>query len=295
MLLNYSLMLNGAVFYYNYQGLQVSQIQDNTSVNVNINAHTYGLELESAWHPDFLPNLALDASYSYLHTAIINAQAMDPVNRTAGNPDWITLENIDPGSLTGVNYIANQSQITQAVVSYGLANNYMLSSLNGATVPGTTYPANQYGVAIPAYTSQGYLDAMGVATGPGLQQSLDGNQLPNSPMNTVHVGIAYTWDVSALSGNITARWDAYWQSRSYARIFNTQGDYIHSWVQNNASVTYSSRDGRWTVKAWVTNLNDHNNVTGKYLTADTSGFYRNYFLTQPRLYGGTLTYNFGGS
>ncbi len=34
-------------------------------------------------------------------------------------------------------------------------------------------------------------------------------------------------------------------------------------------------------------------MTGKYLTSDTSGFFRNYFLTEPRIYGLAITYNFG--
>jgi len=39
-------------------------------------------------------------------------------------------------------------------------------------------------------------------------------------------------------------------------------------------------------------LND-DNITGKYLTSDTSGFFRNYFLTEPRLFGASLKYSFG--
>ena len=56
---------------------------------------------------------------------------------------------------------------------------------------------------------------------------------------------------------------------------------------------YTSTDGRWEAKGWIRNIQDDENITGKYLTSDTSGFYRNYFLTEPRIYGATVKYNFG--
>ena len=50
----------------------------------------------------------------------------------------------------------------------------------------------------------------------------------------------------------------------------------------------------WEGRLWVRNIQDEDNVTGKYLTSDTSGFFRNYFLTDPRIYGASVKYNFGG-
>jgi outer membrane receptor protein involved in Fe transport len=109
----------------------------------------------------------------------------------------------------------------------------------------------------------------------------------------VHLGAAYTWEVGAIAGSLTARWDYYWQSKSYAREFNTSGDEIDAWDQHNASLIYESNDGHWTAKAWIRNIQDEDNVTSKYLTSDTSGFYRNYFLTEPRIFGASVRYNFG--
>ena len=96
-----------------------------------------------------------------------------------------------------------------------------------------------------------------------------------------------------LSGDFTVRWDYYWQDESYAREFNTVGDEIEAWDQHNMSFIYESEDGRWSGRLWVRNIQDEDNVTGKYLTSDTSGFYRNYFLTEPRIYGVSLRYKFG--
>ena len=288
------LVLNGSFFLYDYGGLQVTRIANNSSINDNIDADIMGLELEGLWQPEALPGLAIDFGYSWLNTEVDGSMSVDPVNRTGGNPDWILLKNIDPGSATGVTYAAREADITQEVVNAALASLAALDLRNGATVQNVSYAANAAGVSIPAYFSRNFLNALGVATSDGLPVDLDGNQLPNSPEHTIKLGLAYTWQAPALRGSITARWDYYWQDDSYAREFNSIGDQIDSWDQHNASLAYESQDRRWTVKAWVRNLTDEDNVTGKYVTSDTSGFYRNYFLTEPRIYGASVRFNFGG-
>ena len=151
-----------------------------------------------------------------------------------------------------------------------------------------------YPDGLPAYFNRGYLEANGVRTSNGLETNLDGNSLPNSPENTVHIGAAYQWNVPALGGDLIARVDYYWQDDMQAREFNTRGDKIDSWDQWNASLIYESTDGRWSARAWIRNIADDDNITGHYLTSDTSGFYRNYFLTEPRIFGASFRFNFGG-
>ena len=51
-----SLVLNVSAFYYKYEGLQVSMIANNTSINGNMDANIWGVELESVYIPSFLPN-----------------------------------------------------------------------------------------------------------------------------------------------------------------------------------------------------------------------------------------------
>lgn len=289
-----TLMLNAAAFVYDYKGLQITRIANNTSINDNIDADIWGLELEGYWRPDAVPGLQVDLAYSYLDTSVSGSESLDPVNRTAGDPDWVVLKNIDAGSLTAVTYIAPLDDVL-AITPDALAGVNAppgqlvgaLSDANGTAVPGTTYPNG-----IPAYFSRSYLQFNGVETSDGIPTDLDGNQLPQSPENTIHLGLAYTWQVDQLAGSLTARWDYYWQDDSYAREFNTVGDEIDSWDQHNASMIYESNDGAWVVKAWIRNIQDEDNVTGKYLTSDTSGFFRNYFLTEPRIYGASVRYSF---
>ncbi|MFX3657894.1 MAG: TonB-dependent receptor [bacterium] len=291
-LLDGSLVVNGAVFLYDYKGLQTTRIANNNSINDNIDADIWGAELELFYRPAALPGVSMDMAYSYLKAEVDGTESVDPINRTAGNSDYILLENIDPGSLTGVNYVARLDQITPALISAAYGACQALSDANPTpgcpqVAPGAIYPNG-----IPAYFSRGFLTANGVETNDGFPTNLDGKSLPNSPEHTIHLGLAYTWNIEQISGALTARWDYYWQAKSYAREFNTPGDKIDSWDQHNASLIYESASGLWTAKAFVRNIADDDNVTGKYLTSDTSGFYRNYFLTEPRIYGLSVRYSF---
>ena len=283
------LVLNAAAFIYDYTGLQATRIRNNTSINENIDASILGLEVEGTWRPEEMPALAVDFAYGWLGTSVDGSQSIDPIERTAGNAEYITLKNIDPGSTTGVNYVARESQLTAALVAAALGSGSALDIRNGLTQTSVSYPANSAGVSIPAYFSRAFLDAMGVETLEGVPVDLDGNKLPNAPEHTLRFGLAYTFQIGA--GDLTARWDAYWQTDSYAREFNTIGDEIDGWMQHNASLIYE-REG-WSARFWVRNVLDDENVTGKYLTSDTSGFFRNYFVTEPRIFGISLRRSFG--
>lgn len=296
-LLDGRMRLNGSLFLYDYTGLQITRIRNNSSLNENIDASIMGLEIEGLWRPQALDGLQVDFSYGWLTSEVDGSMSIDPVNRTGGNPEYITLKNIDPGATTGINFVAKEAEITPAVLGCALeiACPPGVEPFGPAAlpVPGTMYPPNEAGVAIPVYFSQQFLSGFGVETAEGIPVSLDGNRLPNAPEHTLTLGIAQTWPISALSGSLTVRWDYYWQGESYAREFNTRGDEIEAWGQHNASLIFQSDDGRWLVRGWVRNIADDENVTGKYLTSDTSGLFRNYFLTEPRLFGVSVRFGFG--
>ena len=291
-LLNGGFILYGALFTYDYSGLQVTRIRNNSSINENVDAGISGLELEGQWRPAAMPGLLVDFAYSTLLAEVKDTLSIDPINRTGGNADYILLNNIDPGSLTGINFVARESQITPELISafvasLPLATQAVISGYTGANI---LYPPNSAGVPIPAYFSRNFLDAVGVETLDGIPVNLDGNDLPNAPRHTARLGLAHTWEMG--SALLTLRWDYYWQSKSYAREFNAVGDEIDSWSQHNVMLVYESGGG-WSARAWVRNVLDDENVTGKYLTSDTSGFYRNYFLTEPQIFGVSLRYTFG--
>ena len=295
LLLEGNLKMNGAFFVYDYNNLQVTYIRNNSAINENIDAGVWGFDLEGVFLPAPYPNISIDYSYGFLNTSIKDSLTVDPTNRTAGQSDWILLKNIDPGSLTGVGYVARESQLTQLVVDTALAAGATADIRNGLTPVSVSYPANEAGVSIPSYFSRNFLTAFGVETSDGIAVNLDGNSLPSSPQHSIKVGFEISRPMQELRGSLTLRVDGYWQSETYAREFNTVGDEIDAWSQMNTSVIYRSDDGRLNLRGWVRNLLDENNVTGHYLTSDTSGFFRNYFLTEPRIWGVSVRYAMGGS
>jgi len=306
------ILLNIGAFAYDYQGLQATRIVNNSSINENIDAQIFGVEVEVSF--DVIPCLSVDLAYSYLNSAVDGSRSVDPINRTAGDPAWILLQDIDAGSTVATNYIARIDDLLQLTP--------VIEGAAALGVPTTILPQGgatvTYSNGIPVYVSRSYLENRGIyatiplvagaraqglqalglptdsvfATSDGIPVDLDGNELPNSPEHTLRLGLTYTWQLAA-AGSLALRWDYYWQSESYAREFNTRGDEIDAWAQHNVSLTYNDKSERLQVRLWVRNLADDNNVTGKYLTSDTSGFFRNYFLTEPRIYGASVRFNFG--
>jgi outer membrane receptor protein involved in Fe transport len=279
-LLDGQMVLNGAFYVYDYKDLQVSRIVNNSSINENIDADIMGLELEAFWQPDFAPGLMIDFGYAWTDTEVVDATSIDPTNRTAGDPDWLTFNNTDSGANTGVNFIANQTSA-----------GYDAAVLACGALPGVA--ALAYPDGTPALQSKNCLDGLGVGVSDGLATDISGNNLPNTPEHSIKLGAAYTWNINAISGDLTLRWDYYWQDDSFGREFNTVGDQIDSWDQHNMQLIYESLNGKWQARLWVRNLEDEDNVTGHYLTSDTSGFYRNWFLTEPRIWGASVRWMFG--
>ena len=271
-----SLTLNGAAFFNDHEDLQIVQTTGVGAVTTNVDAETMGFELEAVWRPVAMPRLALDFSYAWLNTEITDGDVLDVLDRTQGDPSLVNLRDSDPG--LGDGYVAPIDQV--------------LPLVDPATAAGFAVPEwGVYDNGIPVYFSRGLLSAFDIATSQGRTADLDGNELPNSPPHSVRLGSAYTWPLAI--GALTLRYDYYWQDSSYGRGFNTRGDEIDSWDQQNASATFESADGRWVARAWVRNITDEEIVTAHFLQGDSSGNFRNYFMAEPRIYGASLRYNFG--
>ena len=279
-LLDGRMILNANIFDYDYTGLQVARIKNNTSLNENIDAKIRGMEVEGLWN--LSENLQADFSYSWLDTEVVGSDSVDPTNRTAGNDDdWIVLNGF------AVLYIAPRDDVEGLFAQDGIIDAML------AAGAGVAAPASLYADGTPSMVAAAFLNAFGIPTQEGIPTDLTGKRLPNAPEHTVKIGLGYTIPMDSLQGAVTLRWDYYWQSDTFAREFNTVGDYIASWDQHNLAAMYNSTDGKWNVRAWMRNVTDDNNITGHYLTSDTSGYFRNYFMTEPRIWGLTVRYNFG--
>jgi outer membrane receptor protein involved in Fe transport len=283
-LLGGSLLLNATGFYYDYQGYQISKIAARTSVNENIDAKIKGVELEAIWEP--IRNLRFNGTFGYLDTEITGGSSVDTLNRTQGNPA-LTLIN---GALIGANCVAPTAQVA-AVMS--LINNgfpaagvppvnpaYLINACGGGYRTGSTAATN------PLAPLGVFLD-----TTDGVAVSLDGKELPNAAKTTFSIGAQYTWEFGN-AWEAVIRGDYYRQDDSYARIYNTVADHLPAWENVNLSLRLSNNDMGLDVEAYVKNLTDEEAITDAYLTDDSSGLFRNIFLSEPRTYGVAVTKRF---
>jgi outer membrane receptor protein involved in Fe transport len=286
------LVLNGDFFFYNYTGYQISTIVAKSSVNSNINARIYGVELESIYSP--IDKLTLNANIGYLHTEITGGSVLDQADLTQGQ-GGLTLVKASDGSNCVVN--------TQALTAILSGVQAQPSGVQDIAILGSSAIPNSQGVcggqanyaAIGLYNYTGLNVATtsqnGFAVGQGVPVVLKGKQLPNSPDFTVSIGAQYVFDLPN-EWRATLRGDYYWQDSSYARIFNAVEDQLHAWDNVNATLTFANRPFGVDVQLFVKNLFNSQPITDAYLTDASSGLFYNTFTLDPRTYGISVTKRF---
>jgi iron complex outermembrane receptor protein len=296
-MLDGGITLNGDVFFYNYTGYQISRIVDRTAINDNFNAAVKGAELEASYEP--IPGLKFNFAGGYEDTRIDNGQSsIDLIDRTdSGNhPDWMlvkpfvsqTSNCILPAYVVAalvyeVNGVSGgDAQAVSRACDY--AYNQHLDP-----VTGQPYAANPTGFGIKA-GYPGFDPTTAPNKGEGWAKNLGGNELPNAPHFTTSLSAEYTMPVSE-DWAATLHGDFYWQSQSFARVFNDRPyDKIRGYSTTNLALILTSASG-WQVMGYVKNVFDATAITGDFLNSDDSGLTTNVFLTDPRLYGVRITKN----
>ena len=94
-----------------------------------------------------------------------------------------------------------------------------------------------------------------------------------------------------IAGNwaATLRGDVYYQTDSFARVFNDRPyDQLQGYSNVNLSLTFADADG-WDFMFYVKNLFDTTAITGAFLNSDDTALTTNVFVTDPRLYGIRIT------
>lgn len=275
-----TVQINGDVYYYDYNGLQVSGIVNNTSVNQNINAKIWGEEGNLLWVPNdrwqFGFNLAAEQSD-------VEGQEIDPRNPTDGHLNTLLVKDDSLSASAGENCVL---YFTGAFP--GLPAGY-------AAPPGGVHALAANGIANTAYGScnsaapppPGYswTDPNNKLNGPGgVLTNLNGNELQNTPAVSLSFNGQYTQPLSH-DYNLVARVDYHWQTHMWGRIFEDGADYIKSGGVTNASLQLNSLSDNWYAQGFIKNIFNKNNITGEYLTSATSGLYTNAFYGDPRTYG----------
>jgi iron complex outermembrane recepter protein len=121
--------------------------------------------------------------------------------------------------------------------------------------------------------------------GAGIAKELGGNELPNSPHWTANIGAQYGMDFLE-DWRVTFRGDAYWQSQSWARVYNSDPyDKLHGWYNVNLSVWFEKPDDDLKIELYAKNLLDKTPITDAFLNSDDSALTTNVFVLDPRLIG----------
>ena len=287
------IVLNADIFLYKYKNYQLSQIIDRTAVNMNVNATVKGAELETSWSP--VPGLKLGFNGGYENATVDNGQsAIDIMDRTAGHSDWMVIK---PFVTQTSNCILPTETINEMLagngegMAYGCIDAYTLHIDPGTLAPYVNSPNqhNIFGTPEPGYT--GFDPATAPNNGEGFDKNLGGNQLPNAPHFTTSLTADFTMPLSDdWAGTIHG--DFYWQSQSFARVFNDRPyDKIRGYSTTNLAVIFTNSDG-WQVMGYVKNVFDVTAITGAFLNSDDSALTTNVFTTDPRLEGVRITKNF---
>ena len=298
------LQINGGLWYYDYTGLQISAIIDNTSVNQNINARLYGAEGQFVYLPT--DNLRFELNTSFTHSGVGNISEVDPRNPAGNDPRAIVIKDQSISSTgaencviydlnattasqvtlpTGYTYVPTSTGVQQAA-SFS-APSGGIHALQAQGIPNVAYGSCNASAALTNFlAAQGFseYDPAYGGTPTGSPVNLKGNELAETPAMSLSAAVQYTFE---LPGDYTLvpRADYYFQTHTWGRIFEDASDLIKGWGVANAQITLNNPDGTWYVGAYIKNAFDSTYVTGQYLQSSSSGLYTNVFLGDPRTYG----------
>jgi outer membrane receptor protein involved in Fe transport len=284
-LLGGALQFNTDAFFYDYKDYQVSQIRDRTAVNENFDAKIWGLEFETTFAPS--RDFQVIANLGYLDTRIADGErSIDIMDRTAGNPGWVVTK---PWPQLPSN----------CVIPMGVAQNYVTNYYGIAGFWGLCggvkgvlglFNSNPIDPATGQRYDPLYYDGTNgrpnIHGGAGFTKELGGNELPNSPHWTMNLGAQYGHDILDGSWRATVRADAYWQSQSWARVYNDNPyDKLHGWYNVNLSVWFEKPDDDLKIELYAKNILDKTPITDTFLNSDDTALTTNVFVLDPRLIG----------
>ena len=307
-MLDGTLTLNLAAFYYDYKDYQISEIVDRSAFNRNFDATVWGIELESDWRP--IENLRLGLKVGYEEAEIADGeQAIDLMDRTAGMPGWEVIKPfptfasncIGPTHLWehdgGVFRVGNNTG-----GSAGFCELAYLIGLDPITMQpyvqsppgGPNWPNGGAGTFYPNYPGFNPQDPA-INNGEGFMKDLGGNELPNAPNLTATITTDYTIPLPN-DWLVNLHTDLHWQAESAWRIFQDhEYNKLDEYFTMNLAAIFTNEERGWNVMAYIKNVTDETAITGSFLNSDDTGLTTNVFLTEPRLYGLRVTKVWNGS
>ena len=291
-LANGRLRANVTGFYYDYSGLQVSNIISNTSFNENIDATVWGLEGEFVLEP--VDDLVVNSTVSYLNTDIGDFQTLDTRDPLGGSTEDVLLADLVNGQnciidLNGSpNFIGEGNPVRDALAAGLAASDPVAAATFEALTTSQFTSCTFLGQIIDGLNAEGATNALITS---GNNVDVTGNELPGSPNVSVSAGIQYTFRTKG-DFVITPRFDGYYQGSSFTSIFNTAEDRIDGYFIANAQLQAGPENGDWYVRAFIQNLTDNDAITGQFNAGQSVGNINSVFLVEPRRYGVGLGFRF---
>jgi outer membrane receptor protein involved in Fe transport len=268
-----SMIFNATAFMYDYEGYQISKIVNRSSVNENIDAEVRGAEFELVWEP--FTGFRINGTLGLLDTEITGGDSIDVFDRIQGTPGWTLIH--DP--LTAQNCLAPTAFFSALVVG---TINAAPGALGNACAPAGNFLGLTAWDGVSPLLPTNTVQSAGPIIGGGVP--LEGNELPNAPNWTISFGAEYTWPLGG-GWEATARADYYEQDSSFMRIFNSDADTLEGYMNLNVLFRVANPNNGLAIEAFVQNVTDEVAITDSYLTDDSSGLFRNIFLTDPRIFG----------
>ena len=323
-LLGGQIRLNANAFVTDYADLQIASVIAATTYNFNSDADISGAELELTYLPEWDSNLRIDFMLSLLDTEITsNDSKLNPFNKLAtGLAEDISDTHVEvkctallydsQAACVGNTFVVKKTDIAKAVADGEYANsataatgNTPLAALGGLTASQAafmtdlgTFNANGTIATYPAYGDRNVYDVagtgnlMGITTSNGATINIKGNQLPQSPEESMNLGVSYTFSLNN-GMTLIPNFNYYYQGEQYSTEFNSDlTDLIESWDEINLGLLLIPAQGDWTLKAYARNVTDEENVTSKYNSTDITGNFQSWQYRDPRTVGLELTMDF---
>jgi len=291
MIFKNSLQANGDVYYYNYGGLQVATIQQNTAVNDNIAAHVWGAEGSLLWQAT--DRLQFGISAAHEESNIVHTSLLDPANPTGGNQNTLLIKDDSISATTGNNCVLYFNGAFPGLPAGYVAPSVGQNALASQGIPHVAFGScNAAALAAVAGPGSGYsLTGPNGSTTAGQIVSLDNHALQNTPQLSISANAQYIQPLPA-DYSLTARTDVHFQTHFWGSIFQDGASFVGAEYTWDASLQVTPPDDVWYVQAYIKNITNQNNVTGQYVSSQTSGLYTNAFYGDPRTYGVELGIKF---
>ncbi|CAA0121936.1 Colicin I receptor [Halioglobus japonicus] len=122
------------------------------------------------------------------------------------------------------------------------------------------------------------------------EQDLSGNEFALTPENKLSLNATYFWKMFELDWSITGSY--YYQGEQWMTPFNNpQYDKVGSWDRWDARLNAAAPDLEWEVTAFVKNIADNREIINRGRPSTVTHNAQT-TLTDPRIYGIKLQYNF---